>query len=266
MKIRIFISSKSNENTLYKILANTLFLAKNVVYVPECHSTSSLLLELTHKTNLPEGTVVISSNQTKGRGQRGNTWEAEPNMNLTFSILLKPTFLLAPEQFVITQAVSLALADYLVERGASAVKIKWPNDLMIGNKKVAGILIENTLTGSSLQQSVVGIGININQQHFQVPTATSLGLATGKKFSLPDEWAMLVQKLEQRYVQLKSSNKQSMQTDYRALLYRLGSPACFQVGSEQVMGTIESVDAAGRLQVAMNGETRSFSLKEIQFL
>jgi BirA family biotin operon repressor/biotin-[acetyl-CoA-carboxylase] ligase len=251
---------------LYKILANTLFLGKNVVYVPECHSTSSLLLELTNKTNLPEGTIVITDNQTRGRGQRGNTWEAAPKMNLTFSILLKPTFLLVGEQFAITQAVSLALADYLRQRGAVPVKIKWPNDLMIGEQKVAGILIENTLAGNSIQQSVVGIGININQQAFEVPTATSLGLAMGKSFSLPHEWESLVEKLEQRYLQLKNSSKQSLEANYLEQLYRFGQRSLFEVDGRQVLGTIESVDANGRLLVAIDGETRAFALKEIRFL
>ncbi|MCE2957810.1 MAG: biotin--[acetyl-CoA-carboxylase] ligase [Bacteroidota bacterium] len=251
---------------MYKILANTLFLGKNVVYVPECHSTSSLLLELTNKTNLPEGTIVITDNQTRGRGQRGNTWEAAPKMNLTFSILLKPTFLLVGEQFAITQAVSLALADYLRQRGAVPVKIKWPNDLMIGEQKVAGILIENTLAGNSIQQSVVGIGININQQAFEVPTATSLGLAMGKSFSLPHEWESLVEKLEQRYLQLKNSSKQSLEANYLEQLYRFGQRSLFEVDGRQVLGTIESVDANGRLLVAIDGETRAFALKEIRFL
>lgn len=251
---------------MYKILANTLFIGKNVVYVPECHSTSSLLLELTNKTNLPEGTIVITDNQTRGRGQRGNTWEAAPKMNLTFSILLKPTFLLVGEQFAITQAVSLALADFLRQRGAAPVKIKWPNDLMIGEQKVAGILIENTLAGNSIQQSVVGIGININQQAFEVPTATSLGLAMGKSFSLPHEWESLVEKLEQRYLQLKNSSKQSLEANYLEQLYRFGQRSSFEVDGQQVLGTIESVDANGRLLVAIDGETRAFALKEIRFL
>ncbi|MFN7602654.1 MAG: biotin--[acetyl-CoA-carboxylase] ligase, partial [Bacteroidota bacterium] len=231
-----------------------------------CHSTSSLLLELTNKTNLPEGTIVITDNQTRGRGQRGNTWEAAPKMNLTFSILLKPTFLLVGEQFAITQAVSLALADYLRQRGAVPVKIKWPNDLMIGEQKVAGILIENTLAGNSIQQSVVGIGININQQAFEVPTATSLGLAMGKSFSLPHEWESLVEKLEQRYLQLKNSSKQSLEANYLEQLYRFGQRSLFEVDGRQVLGTIESVDANGRLLVAIDGETRAFALKEIRFL
>jgi BirA family transcriptional regulator, biotin operon repressor / biotin---[acetyl-CoA-carboxylase] ligase len=251
---------------LYKILANTLFLGKNVVYVPECHSTSSLLLEMTNKTNLPEGTIVITDHQTKGRGQRGNTWEAAPKMNLTFSILLRPTFLLVAEQFAITQVVSLAVADYLRKRGAAPVKIKWPNDLMIGEQKVAGILIENTLTGNGIQQSVVGIGVNINQLAFDVPTATSLGLALDKSFSLTDEWESLVEKLEQRYLQLKNSNKQLLEADYLAQLYRFGQRSSFEVDGRQVLGIIESVDAHGKLLVTIDGETRSFALKEIRFL
>ncbi|MFM8740978.1 MAG: biotin--[acetyl-CoA-carboxylase] ligase [Cytophagales bacterium] len=251
---------------MYKILANTLFFCKNVVYVPECHSTSSLLMDLIHKTNLPEGTVVITDNQTNGRGQRGNTWEATPNMNLTFSVLLKPNFLLAAEQFVITKAISLGLADYLSDRGAEPVKIKWPNDMMIGNKKVAGILIENTVVSNHIQQSVVGIGVNINQTVFKVPTATSLGLATHKIFSLPDEWEALIQKIEYRYMQLKNTNMQLLETDYLTHMFRFQQSSWFQIDGERVVGIIESVTASGKLVVKIDDEVRNFSLKEIQFL
>ena len=187
-------------------------------------------------------------------------------MNLTFSILLKPTFLMVGEQFAITQAVSLALADYLRQRGASPVKIKWPNDLMIGEQKVAGILIENTLVGNSIQQSVVGIGMNINQQAFEVPTATSLGRAVGKAFSLPDEWALLVEKLEYRFMQLKGINKEALHVDYFEHLYRFGQPGTFEIAGLQVIGTIKSVDANGKLLVDIEGAIRSFALKEIRFL
>ncbi|MFM7851029.1 MAG: biotin--[acetyl-CoA-carboxylase] ligase, partial [Flammeovirgaceae bacterium] len=159
----------------------------------------------------------------------------------------------------------LGLADYLSDRGAEPVKIKWPNDMMIGNKKVAGILIENTVVSNHIQQSVVGIGVNINQTVFKAPTATSLGLATEKVFSLPDEWAALMQKIEYRYVQLKNSNKGLLETDYLTRLFRFRQSSWFQVDGKRVVGIIESVTASGKLVVKINGEIRSFSLKEIQF-
>ncbi|HWA34794.1 MAG TPA: biotin--[acetyl-CoA-carboxylase] ligase, partial [Cyclobacteriaceae bacterium] len=97
--------------------------------MPECHSTNSLLNDLNNQSDLAEGTVVITDNQTAGRGQRGNTWEAAPGLNLTFSILLKPRFLNAKDQFRLNMAISMAIAEALLKMSITQVKLKWPNDI-----------------------------------------------------------------------------------------------------------------------------------------
>lgn len=254
---------------MYKILASTLFLGKNVVYVPECHSTNSLLMELAQKSNLAEGTLVITDNQTKGRGQRGNGWEAEPNQNLTFSFLLKPTFLQASEQFLLNIAVSLGLADYLQSRVSEInqhVKIKWPNDMMLNNKKVTGILIENTLAGNTIQQSVVGIGMNINQASFSYPTATSLNQVTGVIYDLSDELHLMGVEIESRYLQLRSGRGDDLRSEYVHQLYRMGKVHSFKINEEVVMGVIEGIDPIGKLKVKIEEESKVFGMKEIQFV
>ena len=111
--------------------------------MPECHSTNSLLLDLTRKISQPEGTIVITKQQSRGRGQHGNSWESEPGKNLTLSLLLKPNFLAVKQQFYLTMAFSLGVCDFLTERSIGNVKIKWPNDILVNERKVAGILIEN---------------------------------------------------------------------------------------------------------------------------
>jgi BirA family biotin operon repressor/biotin-[acetyl-CoA-carboxylase] ligase len=161
---------------LYKIPANTLFIGQSLVFMPECHSTNDEALQLFKAGKGVEGSIVITSNQTAGRGQRTNTWESEPGKNLTFSILLTPHFLLAKDQFYLTVCISTALADYLKETFGETVKIKWPNDLIVQDKKVCGMLIENQLSGQQIQSCVVGIGLNVNQKKFDSEKASSMKL------------------------------------------------------------------------------------------
>src|SRR5688572_19822458 len=118
--------------------------------MPECHSTNTLAMELCQQTNAPEGTLVITSKQTSGRGQRGNTWESIPHMNLTFSLVLRPTFLSVREQFYLNIFTSLSIRDFLAESCHIPIHIKWPNDILANDFKICGILIENQLSGDKI--------------------------------------------------------------------------------------------------------------------
>ncbi|HET9054181.1 MAG TPA: biotin--[acetyl-CoA-carboxylase] ligase, partial [Cyclobacteriaceae bacterium] len=210
-----------------------------------------------------EGTVVITDNQTAGRGQRGNTWESEPGLNLTFSVILKPVFLHPKDQFMLNMAVSLGLYDYLTVQTAG-VKIKWPNDMMLGNKKTCGILIENQVNGRQIQSSVAGIGLNVNQKRFSLSTPTSLTLATGRAFVLNDVLTELLQWMEARYLQLRAGI--DLRMEYIAALYGRGEKRKFKTGDEIFEGVISGVDAVGLLEVEVNSGKRYFELKQVQFL
>lgn len=251
---------------MYKIPANTLFVGKNLVFVPECHSTNSLLMDLAQKTLQPEGTLVIAHQQSNGRGQRGNSWEAEPGKNLTMSLLLKPSFLAAKDQFALTIVVSLALTDYLIENLNLNASIKWPNDLMIDTKKVGGILIENSLTGEFISQSVVGIGLNVNQQKFAVDTATSLALHTEREFELATELDLILSHLESRYLQLREGKISLLKQSYLQRLFWINEKRTFKTNEREFSGEIKGVDAAGRLAVDTHTGTSYFVIKEISFL
>ncbi len=251
---------------MYKILANSLFLGKNVVFVPECHSTNTLLSDLAQKTQQQEGTVVITHAQTKGRGQRGNGWEAEPGKNLTFSVLLKPHFLTPSTQFNLTIAVSLALADFLKTKISPRPYIKWPNDMLVNNQKICGILIENTLAGESIQQSVVGIGLNVNQRHFTSPTATSLQLETGVEFDLATELSDLVTCLESRYLQLRSGKFSELRQEYLNNLYWINEDQQFVANGRVFKGNIEGIDELGKLAVREHNRVNYYGIKEISFV
>jgi BirA family biotin operon repressor/biotin-[acetyl-CoA-carboxylase] ligase len=252
---------------LYKIPAKTLFMGHSMVFMPECHSTNDELTRLVEANpSVLEGTTVITDNQTLGRGQRGNTWISEPGKNLTFSLLVKPAFLPAIDQFSLNKAFSLGLWDYLCSVLDADIKIKWPNDMMINNKKTCGILIENHIQGSSIQHSIVGIGLNVNQDNFSLPTATSLKLQAAKDFLLDEVLTELLGCLERRYLQLRSENVDLLDRDYRVALYWAGETHLFKKAEEIFEGEITGVDAFGKLKINVDGTTEYFDLKQIQFL
>ncbi len=252
---------------MYKIPANTLFLGKNLVFMPECHSTNTFALQLCqHPTSIAEGTVVITDHQTAGRGQRGNVWLAEPGLNLTFSIILKPAFLAVSDQFYLNIFTSLAIQDYLKERGCKDVAIKWPNDILIGEKKICGILIENQISGSRISHTVIGIGLNINQRTFAMDTATSLRLNIDREYELQDELGLLLSFIEARYLQIKQNHLAMLKVAYIDNLYKIGEKRRFLANDKYFEGIICGIDESGRLRVKINGEERSFGFKEISYV
>lgn len=249
---------------MYKIPANTLFMSQTLVYMPECHSTNLEAIRLLqNNTQVAEGTTLVTDHQIAGRGQRGSTWESEAGKNLTFSIVLKPTFLHPKDQFKLNMAVSLGLYDYLTSQ-VSDVKIKWPNDMMLGDQKTCGMLIENQISGQQLQSSIVGVGLNVNQQTFSLPSATSMAIRKGQSFVLNDALAELLQWIEARYLQLRSHI--DLKEEYVNALYAKGEKRNFKSGDEVFEGVITGIDSVGLLEVEVSRAKRYFDLKEIKFL
>lgn len=251
---------------MYKIPANTVFMGKNLVFVPECHSTNTLAHEIGQLPSSVDGTAVITSNQTAGRGQRGNSWEAEPGKNLTFSVLLKPTFLAVKDQFFLNIISSLSIRDILRDKSDATVSIKWPNDILINGKKVCGILIENQIQGQQVSQSIVGIGLNVNQTGFAVPTATSLTEFTGRSEDLQSVFELIMQRLEVRYLQLREGKYDKLKEEYLAALFLRGTESLFASAEQQFQGTILGIDEIGKLVVDTQAGVRAFGLKEITYV
>jgi BirA family transcriptional regulator, biotin operon repressor / biotin---[acetyl-CoA-carboxylase] ligase len=250
---------------LYKIPANTLFIGKQLVFVPECHSTNTLALQISQSKAANEGTVVITNNQTAGRGQRGNTWESAAGMNLTFSVIFTPGFLEPKEQFQLTVVTSLAICDFLETKCKVPVSIKWPNDILIEGKKIAGILIENQVQGSRITYAIVGIGLNINQTGFQYGSATSLKAVTDSGHQLEAILHEVLQLLEVRYLQLKQQKKTMLGNAYLSKLYLKDHPHVFTSNNKRVEGIIRGVDNTGRLCLESEGVLQYFGNKEIAF-
>lgn len=158
----------------------------NIIRIKETDSTNTLMKTM---PGIMHGTVVVADTQTAGRGQRGNSWEAEPGKNLTFSMLLEPEHIPARRQFAISRAVALAISDCLshwLRNSADEIAIKWPNDIYVGDRKICGILIENSLQGDRICRTIVGVGLNVNQTTFRsdAPNPVSMAQIAGFGFDL----------------------------------------------------------------------------------
>lgn len=250
-------------------ITNTLFVGKVSYHFAELPSTNDHAADMLADGVVAEGTLVRADYQTAGRGQMGNTWQAEKGKNLTFSLIFYPRFLAARQSFLLSQAIALAVRDTLIRLLDQPVQIKWPNDILVASKKICGLLIQNTLSGQWIQSSIVGIGINVNQTTFpsDVTSATSLQLAGGKPYSREEVLAILLQQIEQRYLQLKAGNTASLQQDYLQHLYLRDQWSAYaDAQGNRFIGKIRGVNEAGRLLVMTGEEERAFDVKQIQFL
>lgn len=225
--------------------------------------------------------------QTAGIGQRGNHWEAAPSKNLTFSLVLHPSFLPAERQFKLTEALSLGVVDFLKDfkdprdlkdlKDFKDLKVKWPNDIYVGGKKICGTLISTHLTtrhssflthhSSFLTSAVCGIGFNVNQTEFPdwVPNPVSLALLTGRQYELEPLLQQLLQCIASRYEALRRGD--DMQREYLDCLLNLGVPARYKYNEEEVEATITGVDPHGRLLLTTSdGRHLCCGMKEIALL
>jgi BirA family transcriptional regulator, biotin operon repressor / biotin---[acetyl-CoA-carboxylase] ligase len=254
---------------LYNIQPNTLFTGKLIKYLPSCHSTNDIAGQIIQTENTVfEGTVIITDNQTAGRGQRGNTWEASAGENLTFSLILKPNFLKASDQFQLNVAVSMGVFDFLSEFIDENLKVKWSNDIYYGDKKMGGILIENSLQGYQIGHSIIGIGLNINQTKFNNERATSLRKITQNllKYDLSELLKKLLESIEINYLKIKNNNYESLKIRYLTNLYRFEEYHYFRRSGQQFTGKIIGINETGKLGIETDGNVIYFDFKEVEFV
>ena len=221
------------------------------------------------KPQYVEGDIILAERQTAGRGQRGHTWESREGENLTFSLLLEPLFLSPSEQFLISECVALGVCDALLHYGIEA-QIKWTNDIYVGDKKLAGILIEHKLQGSALARTVAGIGLNVNQKAFSsdLPNPISMAQAIGWEFDREQVLQIVATSLMARYEQLREGGAKELQADYHQRLYRLGQEHCYALpDGSRFRGIIRGVEPTGALRIENErGELLSFLFKEVEFV
>jgi len=248
---------------------NTLFVGKVLHSLEDTASTNVYAQNLLSKSKPPEGTVISTQNQTAGRGQIGSSWESEAFKNLTLSIILYPNFILPNQQFLLTQITSLAVHDFIKAHIDTDVFIKWPNDIYIQDRKIAGILIQNSLAGKSISNCIIGIGVNVKQTHFvsNAPNPTSLTLETKNDFDLNELQLQLLKCVELRYLQLKRGELAQIAQDYHRYLFRNQKLALYQYpNGEQFIGKIIGVNTIGKLQIESSKGVEEFGMKEVRFL
>jgi BirA family biotin operon repressor/biotin-[acetyl-CoA-carboxylase] ligase len=240
-------------------------IGRKIIFKETLDSTNNYAAKLLHAGELSHGTVIMSGEQTAGRGQRGAVWAAEPYKNLIFTCFLEYDNLSVINHQSITHFVSLSLIDILSFFGISA-SIKWPNDILIGNKKIAGILIENQLENSLIKSSIVGIGFNINQTEFGGFNGTSLKLENQKDYSIEDTAMKLIDFLQSRFNQLQIKNLTDLKNQYLKLLWLLNKSSLFEDENGIFEGKIIGTDEYGRLILERDSISKTYDLKEIKFL
>lgn len=247
----------------------TLFIGQNLVKLSNVDSTNTYLKDLVSKSKpLIEGTVIMAEHQTAGRGQKDNIWLTEAGKNLTFSIFLRPAFITANQQFMLNKVVCLGILDSLKPIIGDGCKVKWPNDIYYQDKKIGGILIENVTKGYQLSYSVIGIGLNVNQNNFSetLSRVTSISNVLFTDYDLNKLLMQICQNIEARYLQLKSGNEELLNKDYLQNLYRLGEKHPYEINNQIVEGVIKGTDAAGRLLLLTNSGLKELDLKEVAFV
>ena len=233
-------------------------------------STNDQAKHLVINEEIPEGSVVLAYEQTKGRGQRDTTWHSDAGKSLTFSIVLFPGFPEADEQFLLNQAVTTGILEVMrAEITDTQWRIKWPNDIYAGRKKLGGILIENSLEGKKLGHSIVGIGLNINQEYFPdgLPNPVSLYQLDGRMRKLKSFAIQVTTSVYEKYRVLQSGDHQSVQADYLENLYLYQKWHTFKgIENQRFRGKITGLCKDGRLIITdPAGQDTRFSFKEVRF-
>lgn len=233
----------------------------------EAVSSTNNFLSAKLKENPDLGTLLVTTDyQDTGKGQRGHSWHSMPGENLLVSLLLHPAFLSASGQFQLSRLASLALIDTLKGLKLSAW-IKWPNDILVRGRKVAGILIENGIIGKNLSHTIIGIGLNLNQREFPAfpREATSVALERGINSNRKEVTDSLLEALMLRYRQLEEGEASELEREYLEHLFLLNQPAEYSSGGEHFMGIIRGLSDLGELLVERDGGIRSYAFQEIIF-
>ena len=243
-----------------------------IIKLNATESTNAYLKELFIDVALNDFTVVVANEQSKGRGQMGTVWESEPGKNLTFSVLKRFDGFMVSQQFMINVMVSMALYEHLKKLQIPDLSVKWPNDILSGHHKIAGILIENILSGDKIQSSVIGIGLNVNQMHFNnLPNVSSIKLILGKNMDLDELLSSILKSMQETFAVLNAKDPSIVNTileNYKSVLFRKDKPSTFRNENDELfMGFITDVSAEGKIIVTLEDDVKKeFGLKEIKLL
>ena len=215
------------------------------------------------------GDIVWAEHQTAGRGQRGHKWLSPEGETLTFTMVVEPHFLPVAEQFLLCEAMSVALTDTFAAYGIET-RIKWTNDIYAGDRKLEGVLIEHSYSGATLSRSLLGIGITVNQTDFDpsLPTPVSMAQLTGRRYDRREVLETFERCMLARYAQLENGDREALQRDYRERMYGLGQRRPFRRPDGSLThGIIEGVRTSGELMLRHDdGSLGEYLFKEIEFV
>lgn len=238
----------------------------HLIKVNAINSTNSFARDLFREKPEMPLTCIVAKKQLEGRGQRGTSWDAEEGKNLTFSVFLPKPEVSPPNQFLISAAVANTLLKSLDKYELPRLKIKWPNDILSANQKIAGILIENILTEGKIAASIIGIGLNVNQERFDnLPKAASMKMITGKEQDMDSVLKTLLQDLETGLVGISEENSEEILMTYENHLFRRKVPSTFRLPQGKLFtGFITGITPQGKLLVQDEEEhIMEFDLKEV---
>lgn len=238
----------------------------SIIKLSATPSTNSFLRQLVSHTDVENFTVVVAEEQTEGKGQRGNNWVSEKGKNLTFSVFVDVFNVKKYNPFSLNVLVSVSVFEVLQTLKIQQLKIKWPNDILAGNKKIGGILIENVFKNATTFFSIIGVGINVNQVDFKgFPQASSLANLLGNEVDKDILLDKIIMQLQSNFDKLNSVGEDYFWENYHQNLFRKDVPSVFKRNNaEQFQAIIKNVNREGKLCLELeNGNQEFFDLKEI---
>lgn len=245
-------------------------LTHNIIRLEEVDSTNKYAQNLIKQGNILEGTVISTNFQLKGKGHGTNKWISNRNENLLFSIILFPKFLTADKQFTLHKISALTLTNVLkkLSNNWEDFKIKWPNDIYFKNKKLAGVLTENSISGNTISSSIIGIGLNVNQKEFDktLPNPISIQQITGNTYNCEFLLEAIIDEFEKVYSTVKQ-HQDYCDDLYLKNLYQFDIWKQYKTKNQIFEGKITGIDSYGFLKIQKkNGDILAFDFKEVEYL
>jgi len=239
----------------------------HIISLDSIDSTNNFAAKMLESIKPANGTAILASFQEKGRGQRGAAWQSVKGLNFLCSIIIYPDYLKAHEQFYLSKVVALSIQSVIESYGIDVCRIKWPNDIFISDKKCWGILIENSLRGDKIESSIIGLGLNINQDHFEIPQATSLKKETGRTIDLNSFRELVFKAINEKLGILCRKDFTTLDRAYQNKLYGTKSEHFFLIGNEKKRCTFSHVDQSGSAYLKCENEILGpYSIREIKLI
>ncbi|MBC8342649.1 MAG: biotin--[acetyl-CoA-carboxylase] ligase [Bacteroidetes bacterium] len=240
-----------------------------LIHIDEINSTNDFARKLIDKEMANQSVVISTNYQSNGKGQSDAVWESEKGKNLLISIILRPETIPAEKCFYISMIAALGIANCISDLGIREVKIKWPNDIYINSKKIAGILIQNDLNQKGISSSIIGIGLNVNQLIFSesIPNPVSLKQLLKKEIDLHSLKEQLIEKIWNYYDLLMAAEFEMIKKKYEQQLFRYNRLYTFASDNQiRFKGKIKGIDESGKLIVKIENKWRSFDMKELIYV